>query len=172
MKLLGAILAGGVSQRFGSDKALAKIDGKPMLAHVAERLSRQCDALVVVGRDWPGLIRVDDRPLPGLGPLGGLAGALAYGADAGFDAVLTSGCDLPGLPVDVRSRLGLPNAVVKGQPTVGLWECGLAEPLATWISRTEDRSIQAWIIETGAQRVILEALDNINTQADLSAFRH
>ncbi len=172
MKLLGAILAGGASRRFGSDKALAEIDGQPMLAHVAERLSGQCDALIVVGHDWPDLIRVDDRPLPGLGPLGGLAGALAYGVEAGFDAVLTSGCDLPGLPIDLRSRLGSPNAIVQGQPTVGLWACELAEPLAMWLARDEDRSIRAWAIETRARWVVLdEALDNINTQADLSAFR-
>lgn len=171
MRLLGAILAGGASRRFGSDKALAEIDGKPMLAHVAERLSGQCEALVVVGHDWPGLVRVDDRPLPNLGPLGGLAGALAYGAAQGFDAVLTSGCDLPGLPADVGSRLGYPNAIVQGQPTIGLWACELAEPIAKWLVDGGDRSIRAWAAEAGARRVDLgEALDNINTRADLSAF--
>lgn len=171
MRLLGAILAGGASRRFGSDKALAQIDGKPMLAHVAERLSGQCDGLIVVGHDWPGIVRVDDCPLPNLGPLGGLAGALAYGAAQGFDAVLTSGCDLPGLPVDLRSRLGSPNAIVQGQPTVGLWACELAEPIAKWLGSGADRSIRAWAIETGARRVDLgETLDNINTRADLSAF--
>ena len=173
MRLLGAILAGGASRRFGSDKALAEIGGRPMLAHVAERLSRQCNAVIVVGHDWPNLVRVDDRPLPNLGPLGGLAGALAYGAAQGFDAVLTSGCDLPGLPVDLRSRLGSPNAIVQGQPTVGLWACELAEPLVSWLAHGGDRSIRAWVAETRARRIALgEALDNINTQADLSAFRH
>lgn len=172
MKLLGAILAGGASRRFGSDKALAEIDGRPMLTHVAERLSGQCDALIVVGHDWSGLVRVDDRPFPGLGPLGGLAGALAHGAAKGFDAVLTSGCDLPGLPADLRVRLDTPNAIVRDQPTVGLWECGLAEPLAMWLTRGGDRSIRAWVVETRARWVTLgEALDNINTQGDLSAFR-
>jgi len=144
-----------------------------MLSHVAEALSRQCDALIIVGHDWPGLVRVDDRPLPGLGPLGGLAGALAYGADAGFDAVLTSGCDLPSLPADLRTRLGVPNTVVQGQPTVGLWDCGLAQPLATWLASEADRSIRAWVHKTGARRVVLgEELANINTRADLAAFRH
>jgi molybdenum cofactor guanylyltransferase len=172
MKVLGAILAGGASRRFGSDKALAEIQGKPMFVHVMERLSGQCDALVVVGRDWPGLLRVNDRPAPGLGPLGGLAGALRYGADAGFDAVLTASCDLPGLPIDLRERLGSPSAIMQGQPTIGLWDCRLAEPLAAWLGLVEDRSIKGWVAECGARRVDLGlVLDNINTRDELSAFK-
>jgi len=172
MKLLGAILAGGASRRFGRDKALALIDGRPMLDHVAGRLDTQCDALVVAGRDWPGLARVDDLPRPGLGPLGGLAGALAHAGRNGFDAVLTSGCDLPGLPVDLRNRLETPNALVRGQPTIGLWECGLAARLVDYLETATDLSVRAWALSVGARWVAIEeAIPNINTPADLAAFR-
>lgn len=172
MKLLGAILAGGASRRFGRDKALAPIDGRPMLAHVAERLGVQCDALVVIGRDWPKLERVDDLPAPGLGPLGGLAGALAYAERNGFDAVLTSGCDLPRLPADLRDRLGKPNALVRGQPTIGLWKAGLATKLTDYLEIATDRSVRAWALTVDARWVAIEeAIPNINTPADLAAFR-
>jgi molybdopterin-guanine dinucleotide biosynthesis protein A len=172
MKLLGAILAGGASRRFGSDKALAIIHGRPMLEHVAERLRAQCDALVVAGRDWPELERVNDLPTAGLGPLGGLAGALAYAGHHGFDAVLTSGCDLPGLPMDLRDRLGLPNALLRGQPTIGLWDGGLATSLADYLVQATDRSIREWALEVGARWVAIEdAILNINTLADLATFR-
>ncbi|WP_019833310.1 molybdenum cofactor guanylyltransferase [Sphingomonas sp. PR090111-T3T-6A] len=172
MKLLGAILAGGASRRFGRDKALALIDGRPMLDHVAGRLNMQCDALVVVGRDWPGLERVSDLPAPGLGPLGGLAGALAYAERNGFDAVLTSGCDLPGLPVDLRDRLKTPNALVRGQPTIGLWESGLATRLAGYLENATDLSVRAWALSMDARWIAIEeAIPNINTPADLAAFR-
>jgi molybdopterin-guanine dinucleotide biosynthesis protein A len=60
MTLLGAIFAGGASRRFGSDKALADIGGVALLERVAARLRPQCDALVVVGREWPGLESVAD----------------------------------------------------------------------------------------------------------------
>ncbi len=172
MRLLGAILAGGASRRFGSDKALAEIAGRRMLDLVADRLRSQCDELIVVGRDWPGLVRADDRPLPGLGPLGGLAGALAHAVGAGFDAVLTAGCDLPGLPLDLRVRLGHPNAILHGQPTIGLWDSQLAEPLAAWLGQTTDRSIRAWALLTDVRWISSNSeLANINTPADLAAFK-
>ena len=77
MKILGAILAGGQSRRFGSDKAVATWHGKALLDHVADALRPSCAQLIVVGRTWPGLETIADYPAPGLGPLGGLAGALA-----------------------------------------------------------------------------------------------
>ena len=170
MRLLGAILAGGASRRFGSDKALAAIEGRPMIEHVAERLAEQCEAVVAVGRDWPGLERVEDRPAPGLGPLGGLAGALAHAEAHGFDAVLTSGCDLPGLPMNLAGRLAPPDALLKGQPTVGLWKASHAEALARYIENVEDRSIRGWAAHCGARWVEIGALPNINTPEDLVSF--
>jgi len=172
MKVLGVILGGGRARRFGSDKALAEIDGRPMLDHVADRLRPQCETLMVAGRDWPGLDRIEDLPASGLGPLGGLAGALAFALRGGFDAVVTAGCDLPDLPRDLRVRLGRPNALLRGQPTIGLWESKLAEPLARWLESTTDRSIRAWAIAADARWVAVEGeIANVNTPADLAAFR-
>ena len=169
--MLGVILAGGMARRFGSDKALAEIDGRPMLDHVAARMRPQCDALMVAGRDWPGLERIDDFPTPSLGPLGGLAGALAFARSHGFAAVLTAGCDLPDLPLDLRARLGLPNAVLRGQPTIGLWESSLADPLADWLGSAADRSIRAWAIAADARYVAADCeIANVNTLDDLAAF--
>lgn len=80
MTILGAMLAGGRSRRFGSDKALADIGGKPMIAHVVDALAPQVDSLVIRGRDWPGLARIGDRPGDGLGPLGGGVNAALHRA--------------------------------------------------------------------------------------------
>ena len=172
VRVLGTILAGGQARRFGSDKALAMIDGSAMLDHVADRLRPQCDALMVAGRDWPGLERIGDRPAPGLGPLGGLAGALAFAQAYGFDAVLTAGCDLPGLPRDLRAKLGAPNAILRGQPTIGLWDGSLADPLLHWLQTAADHSIRAWGIAAEARWVSAdESIANINTPDDLAAFR-
>ena len=171
MRVLGAILAGGRSSRFGSDKALALIDGRPMLDHVAARLAGQCDALVVAGRDWPGLARVDDRPEPGLGPLGGLAGALAHARDHGFDAVLSSSCDLPALPGGLVDLLGAPDALLQRQPTIGLWDSAHADGLAAYLCGGAPRSIRAWAETIQAGPIAWgEELANINTHEDLAAY--
>jgi molybdopterin-guanine dinucleotide biosynthesis protein A len=156
MTLLGAIFAGGASRRFGSDKALADIDGVAMLERV------------VVGREWPGLESVADLPRPGLGPLGALAGALAFGAAHGHEAVLTSGCDLPDLPLDLAERLRPGPAVVRGQPLLGLWPVELAGELVRWLEADRDRAMRSWIAHAGARIVALPfEVRNVNRPEDL-----
>ncbi len=170
-RLLGAILAGGQARRFGSDKAAALAGGIALIDHVAARLRPQVDRVVVSGRDWAGLVRVDDRPAPGLGPLAGLAGALELALKDGFDAVLTSGCDLPDLPLDLRVRLGEAPAVVAGQPLLGLWSTALASRLIHHLETEADRSMATWISRIGARRVSLpDPIANINRPEDLAAF--
>src|SRR3546814_3044307 len=71
VKLLGALIAGGQSRRFSSDKALTVIEGKPLLNHVIDALQPQVDTLVMCGRKWPELACLADRTEPDHGPLGG-----------------------------------------------------------------------------------------------------
>jgi molybdopterin-guanine dinucleotide biosynthesis protein A len=46
-----AIMAGGESRRFESDKTLAVMEGKPLIQHVAENLRGIADNIVVVAKD-------------------------------------------------------------------------------------------------------------------------
>jgi hypothetical protein len=71
-RTLGAILAGGRSRRFGSDKALARLGGERLIDRAAAALRPQVDRLIVCGRVMPAMVCVADRPSPDLGPLGGL----------------------------------------------------------------------------------------------------
>lgn len=173
MKLLGAILAGGRSRRFGSDKAEAMLDGRTLLAHVADALRPQCDALVLCGRTHREMASLEDRPHAGLGPLGGLCAALAYGQRAGFAAVLSAPCDSPDLPRNLHDRLsGVSGpAYVADLPVVGLWPCVLAEALHSWLQANNDRSLNAWARAVSATPVeVAHQLGNINTRDDLMAF--
>ncbi|MDT8758739.1 molybdenum cofactor guanylyltransferase [Sphingomonas psychrotolerans] len=172
MKLLGAILAGGRARRFGSDKAEATLNGRTLLAHVADALRPHCDALVLCGRTHPDWTSLEDRPRAGLGPLGGLCAALAYGEAAGFTAVLSAPCDTPNLPPDLLDRLSeaSPTYVID-LPVVGLWPCTLAEQLGCWLDQAENRSIRAWARSVSATPVDFgHKLGNINTRDDLIAF--
>jgi molybdenum cofactor guanylyltransferase len=168
MRLLGAILAGGQSRRFGSDKAQALVDGKALLDHVADALHPQVDALVVAGREWPGIESVADIPEAGLGPLGGLAGALAHAWRHNFDAVLSSGCDLIGIPADLADQLGGGASIADDQPLLGLWPAALAEPLTTWLAEPQNRSVYRFADHIGARRVGLDVVvSNANRPEDL-----
>jgi molybdopterin-guanine dinucleotide biosynthesis protein A len=172
MRLLGAVLAGGRSSRFGSDKALAELRGKPLLRHAAEALAAQCDSVIVCGRDWPDLVSVPDRPTPDLGPLGGLNAALHHAADNGFDAVLSVGCDTPLLPHDLADRLLRAGeaAYLRGLPIIGLWPARLAAMLDTHLATTADRSLRAWSRLASAMPIEVDPpLANVNRPEDLAA---
>lgn len=166
MRLLGAVLAGGMSSRFGSDKAMAVLDGGRLLDRVCAALALQCNAVCVVGRD-----AVQDWPRPGLGPLGGLAGALRHARDEGFGEVLTSAVDIPDLPSDLAGQLDPGPAFVADQPVVGRWRTADLPLLETILQGAGKRSMNAFARACSARPVALRApLANINTPEDLAHF--
>ncbi len=167
MKILGAILAGGASSRFGSDKALALFEGRPLIDHVIIALAPQVDTLVIIGRDHPGFARIDDLPAPGLGPLGGLCGALHHAAAHGFDAVLCAPCDTIGLPADLVARLLPGPSVARGQRSIGLWPAGLAPALLSRLAGGGSRALHAWAAACEAREADCGPLHNINHPGDL-----
>ncbi|MEQ1541322.1 MAG: molybdenum cofactor guanylyltransferase [Novosphingobium sp.] len=162
--LLGAVLAGGQSSRFGSDKALAVYRGAPLLDHAVAGLARWCDAVVVAGRDGG----VPDWPEPGMGPLGGLAGALIHAQDQGFDAVLAVSVDAVLLPDDLLERLAPGPSFVADQPVVGLWPVSVIG-IVQDILRSEGRHSLRALAERSDARAVQcsQPLANINTRSDL-----
>lgn len=111
----GVVLAGGRSTRFADgDKALAAVDGDPMLARVATGVDAVASGVVVNCRaeqrdryasvladaDVDVRFAVDDRPDEG--PVAGLSRALAA-VDA--PVVVVVACDLPWLDPDLLAWL-------------------------------------------------------------------
>lgn len=168
MRVLGAVLAGGRSSRFGSDKALALHDGLPLIRHAIDALASQCEAVVVVGRDYPGVTSIPDWPVPDCGPLGGLAGVFRHALETGNDYVLTCGVDSYGLPSDLLERLSPAPGFAASQPVLGLWPAAAAGTLEQMFN--EDRlSVFAFAERIGARPVKL-AIEpaNVNTPDDLA----
>lgn len=166
--LLGAILAGGRSRRFGSDKAVALLpDGRTLLDHAVAGLAPHVTQVVICGR--PGGLA--DRPQPDLGPLGGLNAALHHARTHGFAGVLSSGCDMPVYPAAIPALLlGSAPAFVAGQPLIGWWPSTLADELEAHLSEPNSRSIRGWTERIGARAVAADGLDlpNINRAEDLA----
>ncbi|MEO9168496.1 MAG: molybdenum cofactor guanylyltransferase [Aestuariivirga sp.] len=173
MKVLGAIIAGGKSSRMGQDKAFIEWRGKNLLTHVIERLSPQVDVLIINSNADPARFALPvmaDQIETGT-PVAGLHAALTYASEHGFDAVLTSPCDTPLLPLDLRARLsgsGAAIAVSSGQAhyLTGLWpvEClklldGLIR-VKDFAAKAKARQVE-WLVKE------YDPFININTPQDV-----
>jgi len=168
---LGAIIAGGQSRRFGADKGAALLNGVALIDHVRAALRPQVDAMVIVGREWPGLRSIADEPAPQLGPLGGLNAALRYAVAQGYDEVLTTGCDTLPIPKQLVQCLSVPPAVIAGHYLIGRWPVALSTRLTEHLARSTDRSMRGWLAGCGAaQMQAHETFYNLNTPADLAAY--
>jgi len=108
-QISGIILAGGQGQRFGgADKGLLLLNGKTLVAHVAEVLSPQVSSVIISANrnldQYQALVHnvVEDERGPWLGPLAGIAAALAT---VTTELALVVPCDTPFLPHDLCPRL-------------------------------------------------------------------
>jgi len=170
-RILGAVLAGGRSRRFGSDKALAELEGRTLIDCAIGDLSVCVETVAICGREIPGHLSLPDRPRPDIGPLGGLNAALHHVASHGFAGVLSTGCDMPVFQQELAAALiGEGAAIVEGQHLLGYWPATLAPALDAHLDGTEDFSMAAWFAIARPRRVRFDgSLPNINTPADLNA---
>lgn len=141
-------------------------EGRRLRDHAASGFSAFVEEVIGVGGE-----DVPDLPQPGLGPLGGIAAALAYAAGHEFDSVLTTGCDMPRLPPELIAMLLLrAPACCVDAPVLGHWPVSLASDLVARLRRGGDRSVRRWAREIGALPVASPfPLANVNTLADLAA---
>ncbi|WP_126173364.1 molybdenum cofactor guanylyltransferase [Altericroceibacterium xinjiangense] len=168
--ILGVVLAGGQSSRFGSDKALAELGGQTLLARGVDALSGWCDFVIVAGRAQAPAPTVPDWPRPGMGPLGGLAAALRYAQDEDFASVLTCGVDSVGLPPNLLEMLSPAPAYLESQPVVGHWPVGAVSTVESILHGDGKHSMMALAEAISATPVkSAQKSVNINTLADLAA---
>ena len=104
----GAVLAGGESRRFGRDKALAVLAGKPLVEHVLETLEALFEDVLIVTNEPSAYERFDVTVVSdivrGAGSLGGLLTALVH---ARAERCFVVACDMPFLnPALIRRMIG------------------------------------------------------------------
>jgi molybdenum cofactor guanylyltransferase len=115
--------------------------------------------------------------MPGLGPLGGLAGALRFAADHDYAGVLTVSCDT------VRMPDGLLPALLRRSPSycadapvIGHWPVDLLDRLLAHLSglvpgegKRPGLSVRGWAEAVGALPIAAGGpVGNVNTRADLA----
>lgn len=179
------VLAGGRAQRLGGiDKGLIELAGKPLIAHVLQRLTPQVGDIVVsanrhietyAGFGWPVVPDTES------GYPGPLAGILAGGARARHDWLLVAPCDTPFLPDTLASGMldrarALEVPLVRARDAeqvhyaIMLLHRSLLTDLADWLAAGEHR-VRAWQARHGHADVLFDqptwAFLNINTPEDL-----
>ncbi len=182
------ILAGGRSSRMGGgDKSLMPLDGRPLLAHVQERIRPQVSSLLISSNGDPELFRgfgtaVRPDAVPGqLGPLAGVLTGLLWAKEISATHLLTVPCDTPFLPHDLLGRLyrdllhaqadiALARDSEQTHPVIALWPARLAARLADDLE-SGVRSVQRWQGQFKLCESRFSSLHfcNLNTPAELRA---
>ncbi|MCW2309501.1 molybdenum cofactor guanylyltransferase MobA [Rhodobium gokarnense] len=161
----GCVLAGGKSRRMGGgDKGLLDLGGRPILAHVVERLAPQVGALALNANGDPARFADFDLPVIAdpvegfVGPLAGILAGMLWAREAAPKAsfLVTAAGDTPFFPKDLVARLvgaagyaenliGLAVSGERLQPVFGLWPLGLADDLQAWLTAEKSRKVQDWV---------------------------
>jgi molybdenum cofactor guanylyltransferase len=146
-KIAGYVLAGGGSTRFGRDKALVEVGGRPMLERMVELLRRVAKEVKIVAAPNKyakfGVTMVEDQ-WPGEGPLGGIVTALEDAArnTAPPEWNLILSCDMPFLTPEWLAFLGeravrskaevvFPHSASGPEPLCACWQTAAAAKLRT-----------------------------------------
>jgi molybdopterin-guanine dinucleotide biosynthesis protein A len=164
--IVGYVLAGGGSTRFGRDKALAEMDGEPMLARMRELLSGVASKVRVVAAPGKyaslGIESVADR-WPGEGPLGGIITALRFTErdDPYCQWNLMVSCDMPFLTREWLAFLLQRAATSEAQVVLPRSHHGL-EPLCACYKTNAARSLQMEF-DAGVRKVT-QALQQLKTE--------
>jgi molybdopterin-guanine dinucleotide biosynthesis protein A len=189
----GVILAGGLARRMGGgDKALLEVAGRPLLAHVIERLAPQVDALVLNANGDPsrfarfGLPVVPDTVEGFAGPLAGVLAGMRWASALGHEQVVSAAGDTPFFPVDLVARLRAaqgdqpiamaatddPERGLSEHPTFALWPVRLADDLEKSLTEGRMRKVIVWTSRHGCARAVFGGAEfpffNVNTPEDLA----
>ncbi len=100
--ILGVILAGGKSSRFGSNKSLSKLSNSKLIEHVINKINKYFSKILVVSNDSKLILDnsnikiIKDCREGYLGPLVGVLSAMKYANQSNrYNWIITFPCDTP-----------------------------------------------------------------------------
>ena len=188
--ILGIILAGGKSSRFGEDKSTAKLGNKTLLDHTVSKIENEFNEILVISNNKDfnfknNKIHVVGDCIEGqLGPLVGILTAMKWVTKnkKKYKWIASFPCDTPFFDIKLISELKIKvketskkliflNSNKKRHNIFGLWSLDLIEILEKDI-KNSIRKVELWADKVGYENINIneEKFDkflNINTKKDL-----
>tara|TARA_B100000287_G_scaffold240412_1_gene225987 strand:- start:686 stop:1297 length:612 start_codon:yes stop_codon:yes gene_type:complete len=187
--ILGIILAGGKSSRFGEDKSTVKLGNKTLLDHIVNKIENEFNEILVISNNKElsfqnKKIQVIEDCIKGqLGPLVGILTAMKWVKENKKDYrwVASFPCDTPFFDINLTNKLKLKtnntskkliflNSEKKRHNIFGAWSIDLAEILENDLKKNF-RKVEIWADKIGYEsiNINIEKFDkflNINTKKD------
>jgi len=188
--ILGVVLAGGRSKRFGDDKTTAKLGNKSLLDHTIEKIEKKFDEILIVSNNEKhvsikkNVFSTKDLIEGHLGPLVGVLSAMEWikKHKKNYNWMATFPCDTPffdenlvdkimNCPKNSSKKLFFLKSGNRRHNIFGLWSLELKDILLKDINKGH-RKVEEWANKVGSE--IIEINDendynflNINTREDL-----
>jgi molybdopterin-guanine dinucleotide biosynthesis protein A len=188
--ILGIILAGGKSSRFGEDKSTAKLGNKTLLDHTVNKIENEFNEILVISNNKEfnfknNKIHVVEDCIEGqLGPLVGILTAMKWVKknNKNYKWIASFPCDTPFFDMKFISELKIKiketskkliflNSDKKRHNIFGLWSVDLIETLEEDI-KNGLRKVEIWADKIGYENININTKEfdmflNINTKEDL-----
>ena len=188
--ILGIILAGGKSSRFGEDKSTTKLGNKTLLDHTVSKIENEFTEILVISKNKElnfknNKIHIVEDCIEGqLGPLVGILTAMKWVRknNKNYKWIASFPCDTPFFDIKFISELKIKvketskkliflNSDKKRHNIFGLWSLDLIEILEKDI-KNSFRKVELWADKVGYENINIneEKFDrflNINTKKDL-----
>ncbi len=187
--ILGTVLAGGKSQRFGEDKSQVKLEGKLLIDYILSEISSEFNEILIVSnnkihfKNSEKISTIEDYK-KGLGPLGGVLSAMKWIKENNKDYkwISTFPADTPFFKKKIlqkfykeveieKSRLFFIKSNKTRHNIFGLWSIDLLDKLEEDLNKG-DRKVELWANNVGVKIIDMDFKNidpffNINTKQDL-----
>jgi len=185
--ILGAVLAGGKSERFGKDKSEIKLGSKTLLIHTLDKIKSKFNKIIIVSNNKKvkDYVVIKDCIEGQLGPLVGVLSAMKWikKNNYSYKWVMTFPCDTPFFDISIidkfieatklnDSPLYFVKSEEKRHNIFGLWSLKIMETLEADILKNDYRKVEKWANKIGVKTINItydniDPFFNINTQEDL-----
>ena len=187
--ILGTVLAGGKSQRFGEDKSQVKLDGKLLIDHILDEIINEFKEILIVSNNQINFKHSDKISMisdlkKDQGPLGGVLSAMKWVKESNKDYkwISTFPVDTPFFKKEIlqnflreinsdESKLFFIKSNNTRHNIFGIWSIDLMEKLEEDLNYGK-RKVEHWANDIGVKVIEMKFLKddpffNINSKEDL-----